>query len=153
MFVNEQRYSFWFVILNNSRSHYAWPLVPPLTLLISCPQLPSDHKIDYSKRPSLFSRILWTYLRITRLFIPPAVHGAMSCCEKGFKLVWRCLQLPFRFLVSDHLPRVPYQSTNDKGDLEMIPRSVHRSLGIYLTNEKTPGKPQLGEPSATASLV
>ena len=30
---------------------------------------------------------------------------------------------------------------NDKGDNEIIPRAVHRSLGICLTAEENPGKP------------
>ena len=34
---------------------------------------------------------------------------------------------------------------NDKGDNEMIPGAVHRSPGICLTAEKSPGKPQLGD--------
>ena len=32
---------------------------------------------------------------------------------------------------------------NDMGDNEMIPGAVHRSLGICLTPENNPGKPQL----------
>ena len=34
---------------------------------------------------------------------------------------------------------------NDKGDKEIIPGAVHRSLGIYLTAEENPVKPQLGD--------
>ena len=34
---------------------------------------------------------------------------------------------------------------NDKGDNQMIPGAVHRSLDIYLTTEENPGKPQLGD--------
>ena len=34
---------------------------------------------------------------------------------------------------------------NDKHDNEMIPGVVHRSPGICLTAEETPGKPQLGD--------
>ena len=34
---------------------------------------------------------------------------------------------------------------NDKGDYEMIPRSVNRSPGICHTVEENPGKPQLGD--------
>ena len=34
---------------------------------------------------------------------------------------------------------------NDKVDNEMIPRTVHRSPGIYLTAEENLGKPQLGD--------
>ena len=40
------------------------------------------------------------------------------------------------FLSEAYLPRVSYQSTNDKGDNEMIPGAVHRSPGIYLTSEE-----------------
>ena len=32
-------------------------------------------------------------------------------------------------------------STNDKGDNEIIPGAVHKSLGIYLTAKKTPKNP------------
>jgi hypothetical protein len=35
--------------------------------------------------------------------------------------------------------------TNDKGNNEMMPGAVHRCNGIYLTAEKNPGKPQLGD--------
>ena len=34
---------------------------------------------------------------------------------------------------------------NDKGDNEIIQGTVHRSPGIRLTTEKTPGKPQVGD--------
>ena len=34
---------------------------------------------------------------------------------------------------------------NDKCDNEMIPGAVHRSPGIGLKVEETPGKPQLGD--------
>ena len=34
---------------------------------------------------------------------------------------------------------------NDKGDNEMVPGAVHRSLSICLTAEENPGKPQLGD--------
>ena len=46
------------------------------------------------------------------------------------------------------LARVSRQSrmlTNDKGDNEMIPGAEQRSLGIYLSDEEKPGKPQLGD--------
>ena len=36
-------------------------------------------------------------------------------------------------------------AANDKGDNEMIPGTVHRYPGICLTDEKNPGKPQLGD--------
>jgi hypothetical protein len=32
-----------------------------------------------------------------------------------------------------------------KGDNEIIPGAVHRSLGIYLIADETPRKPQLGD--------
>ena len=35
-------------------------------------------------------------------------------------------------------------SANLKGDNEMIPVAVHRSPGVCLMTEETPGKPQLG---------
>ena len=40
----------------------------------------------------------------------PAVHGAMGCGQKSFKLVWRCHQLLSGFLAKGHLPRVSRQS-------------------------------------------
>jgi hypothetical protein len=33
---------------------------------------------------------------------------------------------------------------NDRGE-ETIPEAMHRSIGIYLTAEENPGKPQLGD--------
>ena len=52
----------------------------------------------------------------------PAVHGAMGCSQKSFKLVWRCHQLLSGFLAKGHLSRVSCQSrflANDKGDYEI----------------------------------
>ena len=52
------------------------------------------------------------------------------------------------FRVIGHLPRVPCQSclsTNDKGDNEMNPGTVHKSPGIRLAAEENSGKPQLGD--------
>ena len=43
------------------------------------------------------------------------------------------------------LSRQSRQSTNDKGDNEMIPGVVHISPGIYLIVEENPGKLQLGD--------
>ena len=45
------------------------------------------------------------------------------------------------------MPRVSRQSRvlDEKDGYEMIPGAVHRSLGIYLTAEKKPGKLQLGD--------
>ena len=40
----------------------------------------------------------------------PAVHGAIGCSQKSFKLVWRCHQVLPGFLTEGHLPRVPRQS-------------------------------------------
>ena len=42
-------------------------------------------------------------------------------------------------------------SANDKGDNEVIPGAVHRSHGIYLTDEKNPGRPQLRDCRLTTS--
>ena len=74
----------------------------------------------------------------------PAVHGAMGCGHKSFKLVWRCHQL---VLFRGRRPLAPsvMSVTNDKGDNEMIPGAVHRSPAIYLRAEENPRKPQLGE--------
>ena len=82
-----------------------------------------------------------------KMAIMPVVHAAMGCRQKSFKLVWWCHQLLSWFLVNDHLPRVSLQSrlsANDKGDNEIIPRTVLRSPGIYLKAEENPGKSQLG---------
>ena len=67
----------------------------------------------------------------------------MGCGQENFKLVWRCHQLLSGFLAKGLLPREPRQSflsANVKGDNEMIPGTVHRSPGIYLTAEKNTGK-------------
>ena len=50
-------------------------------------------------------------------------------------------QLLSRFLANGQFLRVSRQSllsANDKGDYEMIPRAVHISPDIYLTNEEKP---------------
>ena len=59
----------------------------------------------------------------------PVVHGAMSCGQKNFKLVWQCHLLLSRFLAKDHLPGVASVTSvvNDKGDNEMIMGAVYRS--------------------------
>ena len=77
-----------------------------------------------------------------------AVHGAMDCGQKSFKLVWRCHQLLPGFLTKGHLPRVLRQSRRSvmiKGDNEMILGAVYRSPGICLTADENPRKPQLGD--------
>jgi hypothetical protein len=54
---------------------------------------------------------------------------------KIFKIVLRCHRLLCGFLANGHLPRISRQSrlsVNNEGDNEMIPRTVHRSSGIYL---------------------
>ena len=38
--------------------------------------------------------------------LKPAVHGAMGCGQKSFKLVWRCHRLLSGFLAIGHLPLV-----------------------------------------------
>ena len=43
-------------------------------------------------------------------------------------------------LAIGHLPRVSFQSSNDKGDNEMIPGALHKPPGIYLTVEENPDK-------------
>ena len=82
--------------------------------------------------------------------VKSVVHGVMGCGQKSFKLLWRCHKLLSEFKANGYLPRVSRQSrlsANDKDDYEMIPGSVHRSTGIYLTAEKNPGKSHLGRPS------
>ena len=78
----------------------------------------------------------------------PAVHGAMGCGQKSFKLVWRCHQLLFGFPAKGYFaPSFPSVTSvaNDKGDNEMILGAVHRSPGICLTAKENPRKPQLGD--------
>ena len=92
---------------------------------------------------------------IRNLIACPVVDRTMGCGQNSCKQVWRCHQLLSGFLANVYLPRVPRQSrllANDKGDNEIIPGAVHRSPGIYLAAEKTPGKPQerVNEDSATS---
>jgi hypothetical protein len=64
----------------------------------------------------------------------------MDCDQKIFKLVWRCHHLLSGFISRGHLPWVSRQSrlsAND-GDNEMVPRPVHRSPEICLTDEENP---------------
>ena len=51
------------------------------------------------------------------------------------------VRVPIRRPLSPSVPSV----TNDKDDNEIIPGAVHRSLGICLTAEENPEKPQLGD--------
>ena len=76
------------------------------------------------------------------------VHGAMGCGQESFKLVWRCHQLLSVFLVTGLLPRVSRQShlsISDESFNEVVPGALHISLGICLTAEENPEKPQLGD--------
>ena len=55
---------------------------------------------------------------------------------------------PTVFLANGHFPGVLLKSrlsAYDKGDNEMLPRTVNRSPGIYLVAEEKAGKPQLGD--------
>ena len=68
------------------------------------------------------------------------VHGAMDCGQKLLMLVLRYHQFLSEFLAKGDFLRVsrPLRlSANDKDD-EMIPGTVHRSPGIYLTAEEIP---------------
>ena len=56
---------------------------------------------------------------------------------KKLKLVWQCHELLSGFLANGPVPRVSRMSANDKGDNDMIPRTVHRSPGIYLVPDET----------------
>ena len=90
------------------------------------------------------SRIVWGGgVKVTQQWVvyEPVVHGAMSCSQESFKLVWRCHQVLFGFLAIDHLPcfsRQSRMSANHKGDYEMIPGAVLRSPGIYIKAEENP---------------
>ena len=53
------------------------------------------------------------------------------------------------FLANGHLPRVSCLLANDKGANDVEIGAVHRSLGIYLTAEESPGKPQLEDYAAS----
>ena len=73
-----------------------------------------------------------------------AVHGAIGCGQKSFKLVRRCYQLLIGFLAYRRLLRVQSRLlANDKDD-EMIPRTVCLS-DIYLMAEKNTGELQIGD--------
>ena len=50
------------------------------------------------------------------------------------------VRVPSQWPLTPSVPSV----ANDKNDNVMISGAVHRSPGLYLTDEKTPGKPQLG---------
>jgi hypothetical protein len=81
------------------------------------------------------------------ILVRPVVDGAMGCGQKIFTLMKRCYQLLSGFLAKRHVPRVSLQSllsANDS-DIEIIPRTVHRSPGIYLKVEENIGKPQLAD--------
>ena len=61
------------------------------------------------------SPFLWNSVAIRlqleeKFLVRYVVHGAMSCSQKSFKLVWRCHQLLFGFLTKGHLHRVSRQS-------------------------------------------
>ena len=63
-------------------------------------------------------------------------------------VVWRCHQLLSGFLVKGHMPRVSRQShlsISDESFNEVVPGALHISLGICLTAEENPEKPQLGD--------
>ena len=66
----------------------------------------------------------------------PWDHGVWpeKCCKPSASV---------RVLSQRPLSRVSRLLANDKGDNEMIPGAVHRSPGIYLTVEESPGIPQL----------
>ena len=49
--------------------------------------------------------------------------------------------VPSQWLLASSVTSVT--SVNDKGDSNMIPRTVHRSPDICLTADKNPGVPQL----------
>ena len=69
-----------------------------------------------------------------------------TVAKKSFKLVWRCHLLLSGLLAKGHLPRMSRQlSVADRVDNEIIPGAVHRSPGVCLMPEETPGKPQLGD--------
>ena len=62
------------------------------------------------------------------------------------------LPLP-EFIASDHLPRVPRQSSvvvNVKGDNAVTQGAVHCSPEIWLTPEENPGKPRIGDATIKA---
>ena len=56
-----------------------------------------------------------------------AVHGAMGCGQKSFKLVWWCHQLLSGLLADGHLPRVSRQSCLSAKDIHMdyLKREIH----------------------------
>ena len=66
------------------------------------------------------------------------------CCQKKFQTSVAVPPAPVRVPSQRPLARVA-SVANDKGDNELIPGAMHRSLGICLAAEENPGKPQLGD--------
>ena len=78
-----------------------------------------------------------------------------TCCPwsdglrpKSYKLVMTVPLAPVQF--PSQMPLAPSITAvtsfvNDKGHNEKIPGAVHRSPGIFLKAEETPGKPHLGD--------
>jgi hypothetical protein len=63
------------------------------------------------------------------------------CIFSAFMLMGLCHQLLFGFITNSQFSRVSPQSRLSSNG--MIPWTVHRSLGIYLTDEENPRKSQL----------
>ena len=63
------------------------------------------------------------------------------------KALSQCSGATSSFQVPNQRPLVPSVTsvTNDEGDNEMIPEAVHRSPGIFLAAEESPGNPMLGD--------
>ena len=73
----------------------------------------------------------------------------MGCAQKKNLLVSVAVP-PAPVRVPSQSPLAPSVASvtsvaNDKGDNEMLLGAVQRSLGICLTAEENPGKPQLGD--------
>ena len=84
-----------------------------------CPAMSSEEAPALSW-PQVKRRPPTVYLFITVvtsnfLHYNPAVHGAMDCNQKSFKLVCWCHQLLSGFLANGHLPRVSRQSRRSLG--------------------------------------
>ena len=61
----------------------------------------------------------------------PAIHGAMGCGQKSFKLVWRCYQFLSGFLAKGHLPLLGFNiiTHNFRACLEIEGSRVQTRLG------------------------
>ena len=115
----------------------------PSPILATCSNSLKSSRFNYPDYIRWSSIIFLYYCSGVFFIFSPVDHGAIRCCQRSFKLTWRCHQLLSGFLVNGHLLRVPCQSgllANDKDVNEMIPGAVYTSPGIYIAAEESLGK-------------